>query len=250
MSRVNLFNGATITVEGTNESYHTFDDWGLYITNTDIIGEPKQYTRYIEIPGRNGLLDLSETIAGRQVYTSREIKIVLAGARDKVTWSAAISILRNKINGKICRISFDDDKTYYWTGRIVIKDFSSALDLGKLTIDVPTADPYKYSIYSSTEPWLWDPFNFETDVITYIGAITVVGSESVTIPTGHMATSPEFVVSDKTSTDFTVSVGLATYKLIPGSNKIPSIMVGGSSEVQLDFVGDAKVQIVYRSGSL
>ena len=250
MSRVDLFNGVTITVEGTSNSYHTFDDWGLYVTNTDCIKEPKQYTRYIEVPGRNGLLDLSETIAGRQVYTSREIKIVLAGAKDKVTWSSAISAFRNRINGKVCRITFDDDKAYYWRGRVDIKDFSSILNLGKLTIDIPTADPYKYSLTSSSEPWLWDPFNFETDYITYIGAITVNGTETVTIPSGHMATSPEFVVSDKTSSSFTVEYNSVTYTLSTGTNKIPSIMVGGEAEVELEFSGNAKVQIVYRSGSL
>ena len=250
MSRVDLFNGATIQVEGTNHSYHTYDDMGLYITNTDCIGAPKQYKRYIEIPGRNGLLDLSETIAGRQIYTGREIKIVLAGPRDKTTWSAALSVFRNRINGKVCHIIFDDDRNYYWRGRIDIKDFSSVLDLGKLTISIPDADPYKYSIASSVEPWLWDPFNFETDIITYIGAITVVTTETVTIPAGHMPTCPNIVVSDKTSVDFKVAVGGTTYDLIVGSNKIPAIMVGGDEDVEMTFTGDAKVQIVYRSGSL
>ena len=250
MSRVDLFNGAKIQIEGTNISYHTFDDWGLYITNTDCIGAPVQYTKYIEIPGRNGLLDLSETISGRQIYTSRPIKINLSGARDKTTWDAALSILRNRVNGKVCRIIFDNDPAYYWHGRIDIKDFSSVLDLGSLTIDIPSADPYKYSIASSSEPWLWDPFNFETDVITYIGAITVVGSETVTIPYGHMATCPELVVSDKTSATFTVTVDGVTYSLSVGTNKIPSIMVGGDTDVEMTFTGDAKVQIVYRSGSL
>lgn len=250
MSRVDLFNGATITVEGTNHSYHTYDDMGLYITNTDCIGAPKQYTKYIEIPGRNGLLDLSETIAGRQIYTGREIKIELAGPRDKTTWTAALSVFRNRINGKVCRITFDDDKAYYWRGRIEIKDFSSVLNLGTLTINVPEADPYKYSIASSVEPWLWDPFNFETDMITYIGAITVSGSETVTIPAGHMPTCPEIVVSDKTSPTFTVTHDGTTYSLSVGTNKIPSIMVGGDDDVELTFTGTAKVQIVYRSGSL
>ena len=249
MSRVDLFNSATITVEGTSDSYNTYDDWGLYITNTDCIGEPKQYTKYIEIPGRNGLLDISETITGRQIYTKREIKINLAGARDKTTWNAALSILRNRVNGKVCRIVFADDPAYYWQGRVDIKDFSSVLNLGTLTIDIPNADPYKYSVTSSVEPWLWDPFNFETDMITYIGAITVVGFETVTTPAGHMPTIPDIVVSDKTSANFTVEVDGVTYNLAVGTNRIPSIIVG-DEEVEFNFTGDAKVQIVYRSGSL
>jgi hypothetical protein len=250
MSRVDLFNGVKIVVESTGRFFHSYDDWGLYIANTDYIGEPKQYTRYIEIPGRNGLLDLSEAISGRQIYTSREIKISLAGRRDKTDWDGVISAFRNEINGKVCLLIFDNDLSHYWRGRIEIKDFSSVLNLGKFVIDVPNADPYKYSLTSSAEPWLWDPFNFETDMVTYIGAITVSGSITVTIPHGHMATSPELVVSDMTSQTFTITVNGVAYPLVVGTNRIPSIIIGGDADVDLTFTGDAKVQIVYRSGSL
>lgn len=249
MSRVDLFNGATIKIEGTNTSYHTYEDWGLYITNTDCIGEPKQYTRYIEVPGRNGLLDLSEAIAGRQVYTSREIKIQVAGPKEKTTWTAVISAVRNAINGKIVNVIFDDDTNYFWRGRVEIKDFESALDLGKLTIRIPTADPYKYTLTSSTDPWIWDTFNFETGIITYIGAITVDGRQTTTIPSGHMPTSPELVASNVIGA-LTVTCNGATYTLLPGTNRIPAIIVGGDNDVDLTFTGNAIVQVVYRSGSL
>lgn len=249
MSRVDLFNGVKIIVESTGRFFHSYDDWGLYITNTNYIGEPKQYTRYIEIPGRNGLLDLSEAISGRQIYTSREIKINLAGRRDKTDWDGVISAFRNDINGKVCRLIFDNDKSYYWRGRVDIKDFNSVLNLGKFVVDVPNAEPYKYSLTTSAEPWLWDPFNFETGIITYIGAVTISGTETITIPAGYMPTAPEIVVSDLSGT-LTLDYGGQTYTLTTGTNKIPSILVGGDADVALTFTGDAKVQIVYRSGSL
>ena len=233
MSRVDLFNGVTITVEGTNTSYHTYTNWGLYITNTNCIGAPEQYTKYVEVPGRNGLVDLSEAVAGRQVYTKREIKIQLAGAKNKTTWSSTLSDIRNKINGKICRFVFDDDTTYFWRGRVEIKDFSSALNLGKFTINVPTADPYKYAVTATT-----------------IGPTTISGSGTVTVPAGTMPTCPEIIVTDKTSTNFTVTYSNVEYSLTSGTNKIPSILVGGASAVTLSFTGTAKVQIDYRSGSL
>ena len=250
MSRVDLFNGVKITVEASGAEFHSYNDWGLYITNTDYIGEPQQYTRLIEVPGRNGLLDLSEAVAGRQIYSKREIKIELAGTRDKTDWDGVISDFRNDINGKVCKLQFDNDPGYYWRGRITIKDFSSCLNLGKFKVDVPNADPYKYSVTTSAEPWLWDPFNFTTDMVTYIGAISVAGTYTATIPHGHMPTTPELVVVDMTSATFTVTVGTSTYSLAAGTNKIPSIIVGGEDDVDLTFTGTAKVQIVYRSGSL
>lgn len=250
MSNVNLFNGVKFTVEGTANEYHSYDDWGLYVTNTDCIGEPKQYTNYIEIPGRNGKIDLSEAISGRQIYTSREIKINLAGTRYRINWDGVISSFRNHINGKVCRIQFDNDPGYFWRGRVCIKDFTSCLDLGKFVVDIPEADPYKYDVNSSAEPWLWDPFNFETGVITQTGSEVITGSGSVTINHGHMLTCPQIVVSDLLSATFTVTYDGTTYPLAVGTNVIPSILVGGENDVTLAFTGSATVQVVYRGGSL
>lgn len=250
MSRVDLFNGVEFTIESTMVSFHTYEDWGLYVTNTDCIGEPKQATRYVEVPGRDGLIDLSEAISGRPIYTGREIKIALSGTRDKTNWDAAISAFRNDINGRVCRIKFDNDPSYFWRGRIDIKDFKSALDLGSFIVDIPNAEPYKYDLLSSAEPWLWDPFNFETGIINQTGAEEIVGSGSVTIPRGHMLTCPQFVVSNMVSGTFTVTHDGTTYPLTSGTTVIPAIMVGGERNVTLTFTGTATVQVVYRGGSL
>lgn len=250
MSRVDLFNGVEITIEGTAHKYHTYDDWGLYVTNTDYIGEPKQVTNYVSVPGRDGLLDLSEVITGRPTYSGREISIKLAGHHNKVNWDSVISAFRNNINGRICRLVFDNDKSYYWRGRIDIKDFESVLSLGTFQVDVPNADPYKYDVLSSADPWLWDPFNFETGEIIQTQATVIVGSGSITVPHGHMPTSPTIVVSNMVSGTFKLTYDGSTYSLVRGNNKIPSIMVGGDKDVKLDFVGSATVQIVYRGGSL
>lgn len=242
--------GVSIYVENTGKTFHTLDDWNLALGNNNYIGEPQMETTYIKIPGRNGLLDASEAISGRRIFTKRTLSFELGGIHERLAWDSVISAFRNNIEGRICRLTLDNDKNYYWRGRVYVTDFDRFRDLGTFTLSVPSAEPYKYSRYSSSEPWLWDPFNFETDMITYIGAITVVGSETVTIPAGHMATTPDLVVSDKTSNDFTVTVDGVTYPLVVGSNRIPSILVSGDVDVDMTFTGDAKVQIVYRSGSL
>lgn len=242
--------GISIYVEDSGETYHTLDDWDLALGNNNYIGDPEMETTYIQVPGRTGLIDATEVISGRRIYKKRSLEFELGGIRDRLDWDGVISAFRNNIDGRVCRLTLDNDRNYYWRGRAYIKGFDRFRDLGTFSLAVPTADPYKYSKTSSAEPWLWDPFNFETDMITYIGAITVVGSASVTIPHGHMATSPELVVSDMTSPTFTVTANGMTYPLTVGTNRVPSILVGGDSDVELEFTGDAKIQIVYRSGSL
>lgn len=242
--------GISIYVEDTGKTFHTLNDWNLALGNNNYIGEPEMETTYIKIPGRSGLIDASEAISGRRVFTKRQLSFSLGGIRERLAWDSVISTFRNNIQGRICRLTIDNDKSHYWRGRVFVEDFDRFRELGEFNLTVPKAEPYKYSSYSSSEPWLWDPFNFETDMITYIGAITVVGSETVTIPAGHMPTTPDLVVSDKTSSTFTVEVEGTSYVLSPGSNKIPAILVGGDDDVELEFTGNAKVQIVYRSGSL
>lgn len=242
--------GISIYVEDSGKKYHTLDDWDLALGNNNYIGDPEMETTYIQVPGRSGLIDATEAISGRRIYKKRKLEFELGGIHERDSWDSIISGFRNDIDGRICRLTLDNDKSYYWRGRVYIRGFDRFRELGTFTLAVPTADPYKYSITSSADPWLWDPFNFETDMVTYIGAITVVGAETVTIPHGHMATSPELVVSDMTSPSFTITVNGITYPLTVGTNRIPSIIIGGDTDVDLDFTGDAKVQIVYRSGSL
>ncbi len=249
MSNVNLFNGCKFTVESNGEEFHTYDDWNLYITNTNCIGDPEQYTNYVTVPGRDGRLDMSEALTGRPVYIRRELTIELASARPKTMWDATVSYFRNHINGRVCRITFDNDMSYFWRGRVRIEDFESVMRLGRFTVKVE-AEPYKYSIQQSSEPWLWNPFNFVTDMITYTGAWNISGTETVTIPKGTMPTSPTFVVSNLTGPSITMAYNGQSYTLGSGSNQFPSVIVNGDDDVDLTFTGTATVQIVYRNGGL
>lgn len=245
----NLSIGITLYVEETAKTFHTLDDWQLALGNNNYIGEPEMETTYIQIPGRNGLIDASEAITGRRVFKKRPLAFELGGKNPRLNWDGIISKMRNEIHGRVCRITLDNDRAYYWRGRVFLEDFDRFRELGTFTLSVPNAEPYKYSLTTSAEPWLWDPFNFETGIITYIGAVTVSGTETITIPAGYMSTAPEIVVSDLSGT-LTLDYGGQTYTLTTGTNKIPSILVGGDADVALTFTGDAKVQIVYRSGSL
>lgn len=241
--------GIKIYVEDSGRTFHTLNDWELALGNNNYIGDPEMETTYIKVPGRTGLIDASEVVAGQRVYKKRQLSFELGGIRERHDWDSVISAFRNNVNGRVCRLTIDNDPGYYWRGRVYIKGFDRFRDLGTFTLAVPTADPYKYGLTNSSEPWLWDPFNFETDMITYIGAITVDGTETVTIPSGHMLTMPEIVVSNLVGT-LTVEFKGTTYNLLAGTNKIPTIMVGGDYDEDLTFTGDATVQIVYRSGSL
>ena len=104
-----LTNGATITIASTNEQFHTYNDWGLILTNNNYIGDPEQNLEFVSVRGRNGLLDISEALTSRPTYKSRPIKIELGGIRERNNWDAVISDFRNKIEGQIIKLTFDND---------------------------------------------------------------------------------------------------------------------------------------------
>ena len=242
--------GIKIYVEETGRTYHTLDDWDFALGNNNYISEPVMETKYIDVPYRDGLIDASTALTGRPIYKKRQLSFNLGGVRERLAWDAVISGIRNNVNGRICRLTIDNDKGYYWRGRVFIEDFDRSRGLGSFTLNVPQAEPYKYSVNSSSEPWLWDPFNFETDMITYEGAWDVQGTLTETIPSGHMPTVPQFVVNDLVGEYISLSVGGFTYRLYAGTNTIPEIIVGSYNDVTLTFTGYGKVQCVYRSGSL
>lgn len=242
-------NGVKITVVSTGEDYHSINTWGLAIGNNDCIGSPEQETNYVNIPGCSGFLDMSEVVSGRPVFTHREIKIEFGGIRERTHWDSVISDFRNQIEGRIVRITFDNDKAYYFEGRAYITDFDRTRELGTFALEIPRAQPYKYETQDVNEPWLWDSFSFTSGVISYIGELAISGTKSVRIPRGYMDTVPVFAVSG-VSQGLTVSYKGRAFVLINGENRFPQVLIGGREEIILTFAGTGTVTIDYRRGSL
>lgn len=241
--------GARIVVEGENATYHTINTWGLAIVNTDYIKEPEQETAYIGIPFTDGFIDVSEVVAGRPVYKKREISVKLKGFREIKDWDNVISDIRNKLHGKICRVSFDNDKGHFWKGRVYVDDFTRTKTMGYFILNMPQADPYKYNWQGYGEPWVWDTFNFRNGVTYTLGEIEVNGTATITIPAGIIPVMPTFKCTGITNS-LTVSDGVTTIELENGTNKDPRIEVNGKNEVTLTFTGHGKVTVTFRGGSL
>lgn len=250
MSNV-LTNGAKITIAATNEEFHTLDDWGLAIGNNNYIGEPQQHTDFISVKGRNGLLDISDALTGRPTYSSRAIQIQLGGIRQRENWDSVISDFRNKIEGKIIKLTFDNDPAYYWIGRCHIENFDRFRSLGTFTLSIPNADPYKYDVVAFNEDWLWDPFNFETGHVTDASEYDITGHTEITLSSGLMPVSPTIIVTN-INTFLTVQKygDTRVIDLSLGENKIYSITVNDSTESTLIFEGNGTFSINYRGGSL
>jgi hypothetical protein len=155
------------------------------------------------------------------------------------------------VDGRKVKITFDNDRSHYWLGRINVKENARAARLGAFTLSA-YVDAYKHEAASSQEKLKWDDMNFLTDCLRYVGTITVTNSYTLVIPKGDHAVVPVIRVSNITSQTFSMSVvetGTA-YTLVSGTNRFPELKVCGDDDVTLAFSGSAKVTVDYRGESL
>lgn len=243
--------GVTIQLAKTNESYHSYNDLNLIITNACSISAPEINSDYISVKGRNGVLDISEALTGSVTYKSRHIAVNLAGVDEDDDWDYNISELRNLFDGQIVKLIFDNDSAYYWYGRCQLIDFSREGSIGRFTLDIPYADPYKYNVQAFNEDWLWDPFNFETGYVTDATSHTITGHTEITLPSGTMPVSPTIIVTNIKGKLTVQKYGESrVIDLSLGENKVYAITINDTSESILIFEGKGTFSINYRGGSL
>ncbi|MCM1193331.1 MAG: hypothetical protein NC123_16475 [Butyrivibrio sp.] len=110
------------------------------IMNYARVGTPAAKVKEIEVPGMDGVLDITESL-GEVKYNSRQIKFKFTS-----TNGIRINELINTLHGKRKKIILDRDEAFYYMGRIEAAD---PVVNGRLTSVEITArcEPYKYKIH-------------------------------------------------------------------------------------------------------
>ena len=108
---------------------------------------PAVKTNVIDIPGANGVLDLSEVLTGRPTFENTEGELSFFIPDPSAT---DVSALQNMIHGQRVRLRYDGDTSHYREGRLTITEDSRADVLRRITCNVDAA-PYRYSISESTQ---------------------------------------------------------------------------------------------------
>lgn len=222
---------------------HSIDDWNLILTNR-VITPPEVQTNFIEVPQRDGKIDLSESLTGLVKYYNRKITLDFAFKDEVGNYSTRFSEIENYCHGKRMKIVFDDDDDNFYIGRITVEKADVNQKLGVMTI---TADcePYKYDLTSSDELWLWDPFDFEDGVINEFLDVPVYGTKTLTLVAKRQVTYPTI----STDSPMTVEFDGVRYDLLVGENKMYDILLP-EGENELIFRGYGTITIRYRGGSL
>lgn len=217
------------------------------------VSTPEPRTNMVEVPGRNGLLDLT-SVLGPVTYNQRQ---VWGSFREYATTEGHItkySEIMNKFHGQRVKVVLDADPGYYYIGRCMVStDYTNPkARLINITVD---AEPLKYPVYASDEDWLWDPFNFETGVIRNYSNIAVSGTKAVDVIAYEQPESPKFYVTlNSGQSSMRMVFDGDTYYLHNGMNSFPDIVIQ-SIDVETDlnrftFTGYGTVSIDMKGGIL
>ena len=127
---------------------NTWTDWHLIPTSRPQFTLPPVKTKYIEIPGADGELDVSALLTGQAMYGNRTGYWGFVITKYDVNWAKTYSDIAEYLHGKRMRAVLEDDPLYFYEGR-----FSVQMDPGPsfstITIEY-NVSPYKRLLSNPT----------------------------------------------------------------------------------------------------
>ena len=227
------------------DGLHSYLDLNLVPTSRPAVMPPEALTNYVDVSGIDGPLDLSTALTGFLLYGNRTGSWEFLVKKRVLPWQTEYMQLLNKLHGKrIEKLILEDDPEYYYKGRTFVEGWKSDKANTFVTISYEL-QPYKYEMTNSLEPWLWDPFSFETGIIREYGELAVSGTLKVTIP----GTSRPYIPTITASAAMTVTYKGTVYNLAAGENFIDAIMITEET-AELTFSGTGTVSILYQGAWL
>ena len=233
---------------------NTWDDWHLVPSSRPIVNPPAAKTHFVNIPGGDGIIDLTDAISGRVTYGGRtgswEFIVINSGQIEYNAtydeWYERYTEIMEYLQGHEYHAILDDDPSYFYKGRFVVDQWNSSPGNSTITINY-TVNPYKRSLYSSGDDWLWDPFNFETGVIRSYKNLPVNGTARVVFISTMVI--PDATVIQCSAPGMSVTFKGTTYQLSRGENIIYAIQFDQGENI-LTFSGNGRITIEATGGLL
>lgn len=119
-----------------------WERWGMALLDDYVIGPPEPRTHLVEVPGRDGSLDLTEAVSGDVAYRDRAMRFKLLVARGGADFRRVLTDFMGAVHGRRLAFQLSMDPGYTWTGRFAVDEAYSKVHHGVVSLAV-TADPYK-----------------------------------------------------------------------------------------------------------
>ena len=231
---------------------NSYTDWHLVPDSRPVVAMPEPKTMMVEVPGANGVLDLSESLTNYPTYKNREGSFkfhVLSGYKD---WNALYTEIATYLHGRVRAVVLEDDPDFFYRGRHKIEWVSNNDGSGSEVEITYEYEPYKYYKYLSTAE---DPEKYR--YISNTGTNRIDLSHDPTI--GTVPVVPKLIAYDVSGT-FKVSLWNAelNLNLIKRFSENTTVVCSdfmmsnlrGNNTIYVDLEGTGKLSIEFRRASL
>ncbi len=205
---------------------NTWSDWHLIPASRPLLNPPPVKTSIIEIPGADGALDLTESMAGRATFGDRTGSWTFYVDNGHGNWADIYSTIMTYLHGKQTTCVLEDDPLFYYEGRFSVNQWSSEASNSKIVINYEVG-PYKLYSLDNGDRWIWDTFNFETGVLRSFRKMPVQFGEPLVVPIvgDIMDVIPTINVTFPSGTGIKLTYEEQTYDLKKGNNILDDVII-------------------------
>ena len=127
------------------EEQFSLSEYGVTVIDHSV-GFPQRKTNQVDIPGRNGLLDLNEALFGRPLYGNREISLTCLLKAPCEDWPSVMVNLASKLHGQIFEIKMSQNPVWTYKGTFTLGALET-LGVGMATFQI-TGDCEPYALFN------------------------------------------------------------------------------------------------------
>ena len=196
-------------------NFHSYRDFSL-ILSQKTIGAPSPKTETIDIPGGDGVLDLTEFF-GETKYNNRNLSFEFSSIVPQSDFMNQFSHIQDALHGQKMQIVLDESPEWYYTGRISVSEWKAEKSVGKLTIDCD-CEPYKTKLSETVV----------TAAVDGPASVILTNSKKIVVPTIDI------------TGEVKLTFGENFYTLAAGRYDLPGVrLVNGENTILLDGAGTA-----------
>lgn len=212
------------------DDIHSFYDLNLILSGCEISPAlPK--TNYVDIPGADGSIDLTE-VHGEVKFSDRNCKFTFTmnpmGDLSETAWTEKKTEISNILAGRVFKITLDKDSDYYYFGRCSVDEFRSDKRLRQIVVSAKVK-PYKLK-------------HIET-VLKYQLSKT---AQTIVIQNSRKSVIPLIECSDNNTV---IVFGTTTFNLNAGIHQTPDIMLVMGDNL-LTVTGTGTIIFRFQEGDL
>ena len=230
-------------INGLSKEINTYDTYGLILSKQEI-GLPPVKTKYIDIDGRDGSLDMTEAF-DEVYYGDRTLTFTFNIVSDIYTWDELRTKIAEDLHGRRCQITVYSDTsnvfkpyptiidfTFFYYGRCMIDKYQSSKGLGTIVIKC-ICEPFKYSL-----PMYYDITLGTTESTTVEQTFKTTGKPTQIMCNANTATSSYVIFKIDDEAEFAINGGSAAY--------YPTLIGPGEHTVQVTGQGSAYISFQER----